>query len=91
MLRALPDPRSRFVALREHLPEEPLVPFELDHEAVLQNLRSARRGAALGPSGMTSEHLRPLLEHDGDGILPCELVEQCARASVPEEIVEAFH
>ena len=95
-LRALRDPHRRLVALREHLPEEvrfhqPLVPFELDHEEVLQNLRSARRDAAPGPSGMTSEHSRPLLEHDGDGVLLCELAEQFARASVPKEIVEALH
>ena len=94
-LRALRDPRRRLVALREDLPDEvqshqPVVPFELDHEAVLQNLRSARRGAAPGPSGMTSEHLRPLLEHDGDGVLLCELADQFARASVPEEIVDAL-
>ena len=61
-LRALRDPR-RLVEWREHLPDEvqshqPVVRFELDHEAVLQNLRSARRGAAPGPSGMTSEHFR---------------------------------
>ena len=39
---------------------------------------------------MTSEHLRPLLEHDGDGVLLCELAEEFARASVPEEIVDAL-
>ena len=94
-LRALRDPRRRLVALREHLPDEvqshqPVVPFDLDHEAVLQNLRSARRGAAPGSSGMTSEHLRLLLEHDGDGVLLCEQAEQFARASVPEEIVDAL-
>ena len=27
-----------------------------------QNLRSSRRGAAAGPSGMTTDHLRPLVE-----------------------------
>ena len=61
-------------------------PFELDHETMLQNLRCARRGAAPGPSGMTSEHL----QHDGDGVLLCELAEQFARVSVPEEIVDAL-
>ena len=94
-LRALRDPRRRLVALREHLPEgvrshQPVVPFDLDHEAVLQNLRSARRSAAPGASGMTSEHLRPLLEYDGDRVLLCEFAEQFARVSVPEEIVDAF-
>ena len=94
-LRALRDPRRRLVALREDLPEEVqshqlVVPFQLDHEAVLQNLRNARRGAAPGPSGMTSEHLRPLLDHDGDGVLLCDSTEQFARVSVPEENVDAL-
>ena len=49
--------RRRLVALWEDFPDEvqshqPVVPFQLDHEAVLHNLRIARRGAALGPSGM---------------------------------------
>ena len=64
-LRALRDPRRRLVALREDLPDEvqshqPVVPFQLGHEAMLQNLRSARR-AAPGPSGMTSEHFVTIL------------------------------
>ena len=39
---------------------------------------------------MTSEHLRPLWDHDGDGVLLCDLAEQFARASVLEEIVDAL-
>ena len=40
-LRALRDPRRRLVALREDLPDEvqshqPVVPFQLDHEAVAE-------------------------------------------------------
>ena len=57
--------RRRLVALWEDFPDEvqshqPVVPFQLDHGAVLHNLRIARR-AAPGPSGMTSEHLRPFV------------------------------
>ena len=52
--------------LRDPLPEElinfqPATLFQLDEDRFLKNLRSSRRGAAAGPSGMTNEHLRPLL------------------------------
>ena len=40
----------------------PATPFELDEKLFKRNLRSSRRGAAAGPSGMTMEHLRPLLD-----------------------------
>ena len=43
----------------EHMPD---VPFELDEQKFLTNLRKSRRGAAAGPSGMTSDHLRPALQ-----------------------------
>ena len=33
----------------------------LDDKRFAQNLRSSRRGAAAGPSGMTTDHLWPLL------------------------------
>ena len=36
----------------------------LDPELLTKTLRTARRGGAAGPSGMTAEHLRPLLEGD---------------------------
>ena len=56
------------VVPRDPLPEDLLtgVPerlFELDKGMFSKNLRSARRGAAAGPSGMTVEHLQPLLDH----------------------------
>ena len=46
--------------------------FELDRDRFLKNLRCARRGAAAGPSGMTSEHLRPILDSVRDSELLCE-------------------
>ena len=51
---------------REPLPREvlehvPPVPFDLDEKLFLRCLLSSTRGAAVGPSGMTNEHLRPLL------------------------------
>ena len=49
--------------LMERVPERP---FMLDDEKFAKNLRSARRGATPGPSGMTTEHLFPLLESMSD-------------------------
>ena len=46
---------------RSILEVEPEEVLNLDVDALLQNLRTARRGAAAGPSGMTAEHLKPLL------------------------------
>ena len=62
-LRAL-----RNLARRPNQPREPVPPipahrpFELDEGPFGKSLRSAKRGASGGPSGMTGEHLRPLLE-----------------------------
>ena len=36
--------------------------FRLEEKKFLGNLRSSRRGAAAGPSGMTADHLRPVLD-----------------------------
>ena len=67
-LAAVQDPVRRPAFPRDPLPEDLLtgVPerlFELDKGMFSKNLRSARRGAAAGPSGMTVEHLQPLLDH----------------------------
>ena len=35
--------------------------FELDEDLFTRNLRTSRKGAARGPSGMTTEHLRTIL------------------------------
>ena len=40
--------------------------FNLDETLFGRNIRSARRGAAGGPSGMTCDHLRPLLSNPRD-------------------------
>ena len=61
-LDQLKDPTRR---PRDPLPHElfshiPGRPFELDEQLLSRNLRSARRGAAAGPSEMTTEHLRLL-------------------------------
>ena len=71
ILRALTNPERRPSRPGEVPPPEllnriPDVAFQLDEERFAKNVRSARRGAAPGPSGMTSEHLCPMLENDGD-------------------------
>ena len=64
---ALTDPRRRPPRPREHISDHFLnmspALFELDEDRFAKNLRSARKGAAPGPSGMVVEHLRPLLEN----------------------------
>ena len=62
--------------------------FQLDEDRFLKNLRSARRGAAAGPSGMTNEHLRPLLDDARGRKLLFTVGEQLARAAVPQEVIE---
>ena len=68
---------------------QPEIPFQLDQGLPVKNLKSARRGAAGGPSGMTAEHLRPLLDSEAD----CEkfwfLCQAFAQAHIPEEVVTA--
>ena len=51
---------------------------------LLKNLKSARRGAACGPSGITTEHLRPLLDSEED----CDC-QAFARARIPDEVLSA--
>ena len=48
-----------------NLPRDTLL-FNLDETVFGRNVRSARRGAAGGPSGMTCDHLRPLLSNPRD-------------------------
>ena len=49
-----------------------------------------RRGAAPGPSGMTSEHVRPLLSRPADLHWLFRAGEQLARGEAPEVAVEAI-
>ena len=64
-LHQLKDPSRRPPRPREPLPDDVMrhVPpraIELDEQLFCRNLRSCRRGAAAGPSAMTTEHLRPM-------------------------------
>ena len=77
-LNALRDPLKR-----PPVPREGRVLFNLDETKFARNLRSAKRGAAGGPSGMTVEHLQPLLDHPRDLHMFFRACEQLARAQIP--------
>ena len=57
--------------------------FNLDEAKFARNLRSGQRGAAGGPSGMTVEHLQPLLDQPRDLQRFFRACEQLARAQIP--------
>ena len=53
-----------------------------------ENLRTSRRGAAAGPSGMNSDHLFPLLDSERDSMKFYEFASLLARGEVPGEVME---
>ena len=70
--------------------------FELDFDLFSKNLRVSCRGAASGPSGMTSEHLCPLLQSEKDvtlfwqqGSLSVAALTMCPMQSVPALVDKA--
>ena len=71
---------------RPPVPRSP-VPFSLDCEQFLLNLRSSKRGVAAGPSGMTADHLMPLLETERDSAKLFALASSLAKGDVPIEVV----
>ena len=82
-------PRPREPIPNELLEEIPRSLFELDEAKFLQNVQKARRGVAAGPSGMTSEHTRVLLDNPRDSHLFFLLGEQLSQAMAPEAAVQA--
>ena len=90
-LEALRDPVRRPPVPRDPLPPAvvghmPDQRFSLEEHRFAANLRSSRRGAAAGLSGMTTDHLRPLLDHVEDTHLFFLMGEQLAQARVPPTI-----
>ena len=65
-------------------------PFVLDSMELFVCFRNARRGEAAGPSGMTSDHLFPVLDSEGDSESCAKVVSMLAVANVPYEIIEAI-
>ena len=93
-LRELRNPVRRPPQLRAPLSEDlltaqPEVPFELDQALLVRNLKSARRGAAGGPSGLTAEHLRPLLDSEAYCDKFGFLCQALAQARIPHEVLSA--
>ena len=85
----LTDDTRRPARPRDPLPDEilnfqPTVSFEIDEDRFCRNLRSSRRGAAAGPSGRTTEHLRPLLEDVRGMKLFSNLAAFLAKAHIPD-------
>ena len=62
----------------------------IDRVWFLVSLRTARRGAAGGPSGMTAEHMRVLLHNERDSGLLFEMALDVVRADIPEAVLEAI-
>ena len=92
-LQALRDPSrrprpAREAISRELLDFEPATSLELDEGLFSKNLRSARRGATAGPSGMTTDHSRPSLDNVRDPHLLFSVREQLATGKAPQEVVE---
>ena len=91
-LRALTYPDRRPPQPRDPLPQsvrdhQATAAFRLDSEGFLRNVRCAKKGAAGGLSGMTVEHLRPLLERPNDAELLSSLAQELAEASTPLSVV----
>ena len=92
-LGLLTDVNRRPDRPRDPLPEEltacePMAMFDLDEQLFSRNLRSSRRGAVGGPSGVTTEHLRPLLDDVRGMQLFTALGSRLAKALVPQVAVD---
>ena len=94
-LDALQDPQRKPPEPRDTIPRVlldfvPEMPFDLDVTKFASNVRSARRGAAAGPSGMTVEHMRLVLDNVRDAHLLFSMAEQLSRAHVPLSVTDAL-
>ena len=69
---------------------DPPVPVVLNRVALLANLRRARKGAAPGPSGLTAEMLRVVLDDADASQSFSDVASQLACARVPNDIVPAL-
>ena len=88
-LSALQDPERRPPVPREALPASIVNHFPQTEDMFLANLRSARRGAAGGPSGMTAEHIKVVLEPERDCSSLWRMCQEFARGHMPPEILQA--
>ena len=94
-LEALKDLDRRPALPRNSVPDDiaqfaPAEEFSLAQDLFLANVRSAHRGAAPGPSGMTADHVRPLLEAHRDAAALSHAASLSARNKMPEEVMVAI-
>ena len=78
------DPRVGEGLSEEVSAFQPRAPFVLDQDTLLKCLRTAKRGAAGGPSRMTIEHIRSLLETIR---LSCSVRQELSRGNMPDEVI----
>ena len=83
-------PRQPRAAVPGHIAQlQPDNLLDLDQFKFRECIHSARRGAAAGPSGMTAEHLKLMLE-SGVDIQHLDVASGFARGEVLPEVVGAF-
>ena len=86
--RRPPNPRA---AMPNHIAElQPEVPLHLNFTKFKECGHFARRGAAAGPSGITAEHFKPMLETEVDSRHLYEVAVGFARGEAPQEVVNAL-
>ena len=68
----------------------PTRPFSSDKEKFAAHLLPSHKGSAGGPSGMTNEHLRSLLDNHCGLHLFFRVSELLARGGVPESVVSVL-
>ena len=89
---ALQNHERRLACLRDPIPADilnaaPVEPSAVDAEDIARDVRSAKRGAAGGPSGMTADHLRLILESEPHSRALCRAAQDHARAHLPPDAV----
>lgn len=90
-VEALRDPDRRPPTRQAPLPEACAAPpLHLNQTRLVANLRNARRGAAAGPSGTTTEHLRVLLDDEECAQLLCDAAQCVASGDIPQDILRGL-
>ena len=94
-LFVLSDPSRRPPTTVHQIPanvlgHRPTHMFELRHDRVSSNIRNAKCGTAGCPSGLTSNHLRPVLTTTLDTQLLFLMTDDLANTHLPEPIISAI-
>ncbi len=67
-----------------------LAPLQLDLNRFFNNVRSAKKGTAGGPSGTKAQHLKPLLENEQSMSLLGFAAARLAAAHIPAQVAAAI-